>query len=133
MPDDWGMIVHLLATAQATGDLVRLQTQLGTGTGRWQGPGPQPANVPIDVELDFHELVHWNSTEISSAPPLIQIQATGTLLRGHVTHLSNDGLLGLQLGNGNIHLDMEGEPPRDVLDHAVAVILPAIDIYPTGT
>jgi hypothetical protein len=49
-----------------------------------------------------------------------------------VTHFSNDGVLGLQLGDGSIQLDMQGEPPPDVLHHALAVILPAIDIYPTG-
>jgi hypothetical protein len=126
------MIIYLLAPAQATGDIVRFQTRIGAGTGRWQGPSPQPADVHVDVELDFREVVDWNTAELSSAPSVIQIQATGTLLRGRVTHFSNDGVLGLQLGDGSIQLDMQGEPPPDVLHHALAVILPAIDIYPTG-
>jgi hypothetical protein len=79
------MIVHLLAPAQATGDLVGFRSRIGTGNGRWQGPSPQPADVDVDVELDFRGVVNWNTAEISSAPPAIQIAATGTLLRGRVT------------------------------------------------
>jgi hypothetical protein len=126
------MIVHLLAPAQATGDLVSFRSRIGTGNGRWQGPSPHPADVGVDVELDFHGVVNWNTAEISSAPPVIQIAATGTLLRGHVTDLTDDGVLGLQLGDGSIHLDMEGEAPLHVRQHAVAVILPVVEIYPTG-
>jgi hypothetical protein len=78
----------------------------------------------VDGELTLTKVIPWDVAELSSAPPALRAQTSGSLLRGTATHLGEDGVLTLRLSDGNIQLEMQGQAPADILEQNVAVVLP---------
>jgi hypothetical protein len=129
------MEVTLLEPAAGDGAQVQIAGEGISGFALWRGGSGQAPGERVDVELDARGEISWREVVIDPQPTELvgKVSPRALTIRGVVEDLDQNGVITIRVAGGILLLDTAGEAPVGVVGHEVGVIIPQVDVYPTGT
>lgn len=125
------MDVVLVDEAHRRGELVRFRTEVGSGLGAWMSGHPQVPGRVVNVEFTVDDPVQWRDLVVTPGPTGLWIVESRVRVNGLVLGIQ-DEIVDLWVGPGLLMLEVLGEPPPDVIGRHVEVMVPPMELYPTG-